>query len=458
MAAMGSSTDSRTASRSFWRSDIIPPALASFATNPALRLSVVALRRKDFIAQPHAKFSLCWRFVSIGTTRRITSLHGESVCCLCSLTLLSRQPLEQRCRGPHRLKHFNYALSASLASGATITPATAVPAVLLGPVFSTVGTLLYERWQGSAASLNLIKCSIATILFATVVVSSDAMAATIIALTPRVARMLMLSALLGVVIGDLLWLQALKLMGARMVILQTTLQPLISALAGAAFLNQPLAPSTGLAVAAVCAGLALAQAAKEPAAAVDDMEAVVAMSNTPAAAIQETAGTKARGLRSPLLLGTALNMVNLVLDTAGHVLTRRYGHGLTTWQINMVRFGSGTLMTFLGLLLVNLWSALTKPDEPRPEWAVFIPAQPLKVWAAIGCGATLCAFLAPACSNYALFGLPLGAWSALNSLDPVWAIPFLWAMRRERTSRRGILGAALAVAGAAACSVAVRVH
>lgn len=408
--------------------------------------------RKGSITQP-SKLSHCWRFVSIGARSRTGIICGESACCL---SLLSQRPLTRQRHGTHHMKHVNRALSASLASGAAITPATAVPAMLLSPVFSTVGIVLYERWQGSAANLNLAKCSFATVLFAMVVASSNAMLATTIALTPMVARMLVLSAFLGIVIGDLLWLQALKLLGARMTILQTTLQPLLAALAGAAFLDQPLAPSTGLAIVAVCAGLALAQAAKEPAAVAEDIESEVAVSSTVSTARDAVADAKVRGLRGRLVLGTALNLANLCFDTAGSVLTRRYGHGLTTWQINMVRFGSGALMTLLGLLLVNLWSAFAKPDEPRPEWAVLIPPQPFNVWAAIGCGVTLCTFLAPAFSNYALFGLPLGTWSALSSLGPVWAIPFLWAMRRERTSSKGILGAALAVAGAAACSLAAR--
>ena len=71
--------------------------------------------------------------------------------------------------------------------------------------------------------------------------------------------MLVLSSFLGIVIGDVLWLQALKLLGARLTILMTTLQPMIAALAGAIFLKQPLSLSAAAGIVAVCAGLALEQ-------------------------------------------------------------------------------------------------------------------------------------------------------------------------------------------------------
>jgi len=113
-------------------------------------------------------------------------------------------------------------------------------------------------------------------------------------------------------------------------------------------------------------------------------------------------------------------------------------------------------MTLAGLLVVKLWSALYQPRQLTPEWAALVPPQPAKVWVAAGCGAILVTFLSSALSNYALFGLPLGIWSALSSLGPVWSIPVLYVVRRERTGARGVFGAALAVAGAAACSMAAK--
>jgi hypothetical protein len=92
------------------------------------------------------------------------------------------------------------ALSASFAQGAAVTPATAVPAVLLSPLLSTVGVVCYERWQGTAINLNLWKCSFVSLLFTAIVMSSSTAALT--ALSPLALRMLILSSFLGIVIGD----------------------------------------------------------------------------------------------------------------------------------------------------------------------------------------------------------------------------------------------------------------
>ena len=347
-----------------------------------------------------------------------------------------------------------------------VTPGTAVPAVLLSPLLSTVGVVLYERWQGSPANLNLWKCSLASLLFAGVAMSTarsplSAMLE-VASLSHVAARMLVLSSFLGIVVGDLLWLRALQLLGARMTILQATLQPLLAALAGAIFLGQPLAPSTGIAIAAVCSGLALAQAspaeAPPPAKIEGDAESSRALVGDGPAGAEAAGGPHAHATsQQRLLLGSALNLLNLALDTTGSVLTRRHGLTLTTWQLNFVRFGAGALMTLLGLVAVHAWSALARPHAPPPEWAALVPTQPAKSWVAAGCGCVCTTFLASALANYALFGLPLGIWSAMTSLGPVWSIPVLYLLRREVTSVRGVLGAALAVCGAAACSMAARV-
>ena len=155
------------------------------------------------------------------------------------------------------------------------------------------------------------------------------------------------------------------------------------------------------------------------------------------------------------MLGATLNLLNMVLDTAGSVLTRRYGANLTTFQINLVRFGAASAMTAMVCLAAKGWSAVARPEEPPPQWAAFVPrAQPMRAWLLVGSGALLVTFLCPLLSNYALFGLPLGVWTALGSLGPVWSVPVLFLIKGERTGARGIAGAGLAVAGAASLAIA----
>lgn len=148
-----------------------------------------------------------------------------------------------------------------------------------------------------------------------------------------------------------------------------------------------------------------------------------------------------------------LNVLNLALDTAGSVITRRYAVGYPYWQICMVRYGSAAIMTALGLGAIQVWSALAQPGTPSPHWAALAPSQPRKAWLTAAAGVLLATFLSPAFGMQALFLLPLGTWSALTSLGPIWAVPIVYAVRGERTSGRGLAGAALAVTGAASLAV-----
>ena len=349
-------------------------------------------------------------------------------------------------------------LTAAAFAHAAVTP-SAVPAALVSPLCATIGIVLYERWQGNAVNLNLWKCGFCASLFAMVVFASGTAAAATAVLTPHSTRMLLLSAFLGIVIGDTLWLQALSLLGARLTILMTTLQPLLAALAGIVFLDQPLPRVAALGILAVCSGLALAQSTPPPpppdGRTLDPAEALVVTAEEnweePGAPLvggdAPAASRPNRQLNSKLVLGAALNLLNMAFDTAGSVLTRRYGVGLSTWHINAVRFGSAAAMTLVGMLATKVWFAIARPGVAKPAWSALAPcSQPLGIWLKVAAGALLVTFLSPALGNYALFGLPLGIWSALNSLGPIWSVPILFILRGETTSSRGLVGAGFAVA------------
>ena len=140
---------------------------------------------------------------------------------------------------------------AHLHSTATPASTAVLAAVSVSPLLSTAGSVCYEEWYqlrgATAINLNLFKCSLAAALFACVVQSGPPLSAV---LTPLKLRMLVLSSILGIVVGDVLWLQALKLLGSRLCILMSTLQPVLSVLAGVVFLQQPLpGPSAALSIA-----------------------------------------------------------------------------------------------------------------------------------------------------------------------------------------------------------------
>jgi drug/metabolite transporter (DMT)-like permease len=193
-------------------------------------------------------------------------------------------------------------------------------------------------------------------------------------------------------------------------------------------------------------------------------------------------GDDAATRRRQLVLGTVLNLSNMVLDVLGAMLSthgaaappasparsygltseraclpllsaRRFGVGCSTWQVSLVRFGAAAAMTSVGCVAARAFAATR--GVPAPSWAV-LPVQDRQAWTLVAVGAFLVTFLAAAAGNYALFGLPLGVWSALSSLGPVYTVPVLWLLRREPTHVRTLAGSATATAGAIILSRAAR--
>ena len=457
-----------------------------------------------------------------------------------------------------------------------LASASAMPvsAALAAPLFSSVGQVYWERWSGSAIMLNLFKCSVATVLFACVVASQST--APFATLSAKAVRMLAVSSFIGIVIGDAMWLQALSLIGARACILLGALQPCVAALAGAAFLGQPLHArlllGTGLtSIGIVAADLgrtaslrAMVRRLATRLTALNDTwmdqlatqrrqqdefglpeacqggDLVVANGamlgligllrlvlpssssatgfkgggteretaagsevDSPTIAVSQPAATDASAAPpdvSPppaapcppprmLAVGYTLALTNMVLDVLGATLTRAYGAGASTFEVNAIRFGFSSLVTacitagahLRAFAAFGRATAISSPTSSSssaaapaaaapaaavdvaavdvavdaaavdvaapPKWAM-LPTLSTRDWRVVACGVVLVTFLCPALSNYALFRLPLGAWASLTALGPVYAIPIFYVLRGEVTRPLGILGAALASYGA----------
>ena len=110
-------------------------------------------------------------------------------------------------------------------------------AATLSPLMMTVGFIIWESaWKGSAYSLNAFKCSLAGSIFLAISLS--------IRYFPQAPSidlwMLLLSSLIGIVIGDNTWLLALQMIGAKKVILIDTLKPFLASLLGYFYLGEPI--------------------------------------------------------------------------------------------------------------------------------------------------------------------------------------------------------------------------
>jgi len=192
---------------------------------------------------------------------------------------------------------------------------------------------------------------------------------------------------------------------------------------------------------------------------------------------RETNKTRLKRLR----IGYVLALLNVLLDAYGFLLTKKYGKGLSTWEINLVRMGfAAVLMFFISVVMrscecvkrmtrrqrrsvtivesgsasgsrgnssrPSLTSSVTFGTSDGEEW-YRMPRMRLRSWLTVSMGVLFVTFLTPALSNYAVFQLSLAFAVTLISVTPLFTLPLAWLMKGEIPTRRGCLGASLAVMG-----------
>jgi drug/metabolite transporter (DMT)-like permease len=161
-------------------------------------------------------------------------------------------------------------------------------------------------------------------------------------------------------------------------------------------------------------------------------------------------------------LGYFLAVCNVALDTYGSLLTKQYGVGMTTWEINLIRFGFAAVCLVLlsaAMRIVNRIRLYIRsadsggsPTEGKEESSDYLqwyhlPPMSRKRWLLVSAGVGFVTFLCPALSNYALFQMALALALALGSVGPLYSIPLSWFVHKERPTIRGSGGASAAVSG-----------
>jgi len=452
---------------------------------------------------------------------------------------------------------------------------TGILAELFAPLLMTLGFIIWDKqWVGSAFALNLYKCTTASIGFALAslitrrFIMDDSLFPSDVFTVQNVGY-LILSSTLGILIGDWAWLEALRRIGARRVIVVDTIKPFIAALFGWFMLGERLKPLAWLGMAVTVLGVLVVSLEserdvdheqddnkedkeKDSATPIENsMEHVVVEPNDESKvdklsdsnnAFQlsgtsaSTAGTEdlgrsfrfAKGIEDEtsnencddsigksdrsgastmnskttstceqplkssghqrrstpidLRIGYTLSIFNAFLDTYGSFLTKNYGSGMTSWEINLIRFGfSGVCMVFLSLMLISFdFLAISykirkeKPKEDLEEhmkneevteagiepgsqteqskiseassW-YRLPHMSKKRWVLVSLGVVFVTFLCPALSNYALFRIALGLALTLGSTGPLYALPLTWWIKKETPTYAGCIGAVVAFAG-----------
>ena len=230
-----------------------------------------------------------------------------------------------------------------------------------------------------------------------------------------VAWPLLLSGLIGILLGDTLLFATLNRVGPRRSGILFALNAPIAAALGWAALGETLAPQAVLGVGLTVAGVALAILYGKRRAQLHQWEAI----------------------RGPLWIGVALGLGAATGQALGSIVARpAMATGIDPFLASMLRTG---VAAFCLSALIALPIPAVKPKGPL-TWRVFAVTA-LTGIIALAIGMTLLLF--------ALSGGAVGIVSTLSATSPALILPMLWARTGERPAAGAWAGAALVIAGMA---------
>lgn len=389
---------------------------------------------------------------------------------------------------------------------------TGVLAALAAPFCMAVGFIVWDNtWKTSSAfSLNMFKCNLASIVF---LIFAFVLGFSLKEENINFEKVgwLVLSGIVGIIIGDLFWLEALRRLGAFQVLVIDTIKPFCAALLGLLVLGEKIHSVAYAGILLTVGGVLIVSVeqdkkatqatsdppTKEDATATivrretlvtlnpsssismadntsteantvesgnehntnerDDGERLQYVSNSSTINGEEAIQENTKSLNSSRRKGYLLAVVNVVLDTYGSLLTKQHGANMTTWAINLVRFGSsGIVMVIIACCTSFYYSrnrqSATSDGSPsaieKDEWYK-LPRKSPKVWAQVCLGVLFVTFFCPALSNYALFQIALALALTLTSISPLYALFLEWALygNIKKPTWRAFVGATLAVGG-----------
>lgn len=299
-----------------------------------------------------------------------------------------------------------------------------VTAAVTAPLIMTIGFIIWDNhWSGSTYALNLFKCCLASTWFLIVSIATRCESSTANGCDPfpndvftiQAVGFLILSSLLGIVVGDFLWLEALRLLGARRVIVVDTVKPFLAAVMGWAILGENLKIAALGGVILTVSGVVIVSLERaqqrEDETMINDVEPISGVSADVSPDPLESPPTPTEGngsaieslsldsresesqitqwneaeaphtspspepenqdvevLTQPqrhsslresrsntvasLRRGYVMAVANVVLDTYGSVLTKQWGSRMSTWEISLIRFGfAGAIMLLLSIAM-----------------------------------------------------------------------------------------------------------
>lgn len=403
--------------------------------------------------------------------------------------------------------------SVAMVSGTTAglpTETVGVLAAAATPLLSAIGLFIWGKvWTGDAFALNLVKCGVGTLGFVVAGVTSRG-GAWLSDASAEVTAWLVLSAFIGIVVGDNLWLYSLRVLGARRVILIDIIKPFIALGMAKAALGESISVAVALGMCVTLGGIATVsleenRVSRERPSTNDDTDVNddgvrddfqgVPARESPSSSAPSARTNPALDLKPPssrsVVGGYVAAAANVTLDTYGTVLTKQHGAGLNAWEINFVRFGSAAAaLAFAAAAkktaavsrratrrararVASDASDRVRPDQTRgtrgrthgdvapdeideiddtdeTDDAAVFPALSRRSWGHVLLGVAFTTFLAPGLGNYALFRVSsLAVFSTLMCAGPIYALPLGKIVNDEPISARSVLGSAAAILGTA---------
>jgi drug/metabolite transporter (DMT)-like permease len=329
---------------------------------------------------------------------------------------------------------------------------------LLAPLIMATGFVIWDKlWTGSAILLNIYKSTFASILFLVVAIfHRNVLANEFVEFDLASVMFLILSSVIGIAVGDNTWLAALKILGTKRTMIVDSIKPFVGAILSAVILNEPITFLQILGVSITMAGVLMVSLESEKTDDADDTSTtsdIDAVTNVDVELVEssgkDTAAVEQKGENgaktgSPLRVGYAYAVLNVILDVYGAVLTKQYGKKYSTFEINFIRFGfAGYVMG----MLVSVSRCVSHKRGKAPFKMFVWPTLTQKQWGQITLGAFLVTFCCPSLSIYAFFQLDLAVVMTLMALGPVYSVPVTWYAKNEKVTLKSVAGSILAFGG-----------
>lgn len=396
----------------------------------------------------------------------------------------------QQCSGP---------TCTSIKNAAT----SGVIAAVTAPFLMALGFLIWDvTWKkagGSAFALNLFKCNLASIAFLIMCfidgfVKDDFKVDNGVDVyqyeeyyNAESIGFLVLSSTLGILIGDTLWLVALTEIGAARVLVVDAIKPFVAAILGRVLLGETLQPVAFTGIFLTVVGILIVSLDKEGKDVNDDndnnddnddeevcrrtttdttIEDAIEMKQS--SSLKQKYVTLLRSVPSGKKYGYLCAVTNVIFDAYGSLLTKQHGVGMTTWGINLIRFGfAGVTMTIMSSImrmqhfLIQNRNQQNEQEHTSQEitninennnWYK-LPSMKYKPWIKVSIGVMLVTFLCPSLSNYALFQIALALAITLGSVTPLYALLLEWPIKGNKPTFKSFIGSVFAIAGVVILSI-----